>query len=195
MVKICIKCERKFAALEEAFPSYALCRQCSLVHVPATITEEMSPLQLPPPALIRQDVYTIPVVIPRLVSQEVLDSMPEEPFKRQVTWATPIEQPRLSCGLCGAVVQDDGFCVLCHLKRQVTWATPIKQPLLSCVLCGAVVRGDGFCVLCHLKQRRVVLEGLLEDAKARWQEADVLVGRMERSLRENADAINRELPQ
>lgn len=43
---------------------------------------------------------------------------PIEPFKRQVSWATPLSTPPYSCGLCGAEVSHDSFCISCHLKQR-----------------------------------------------------------------------------
>jgi hypothetical protein len=41
-----------------------------------------------------------------------------EPFKRQVSWATPLVATSFSCRLCGAVVDGDSFCVPCHLSQR-----------------------------------------------------------------------------
>ncbi len=65
------------------------------------------PFFMPSPAQLRREQTT---------SQE--DLMQLEPFKRQVSWACPIEEPPMSCSICGGKVGDGGFHPLCELRQR-----------------------------------------------------------------------------
>jgi len=85
---------------------------------------------------------------------------------------------------CGLPELDQELQMIEPFKRQVSWAIPMIQADFSCGICGQESSAS-FCVNCQLTQRRIDLEGLLQQTKGILTQCVVQIRLIEAQIESN----------